>query len=167
MYNPQPGDFGLTQISGHVGRAIRVGQWLNGDGFSDYEHAFVYLGHGGIVEAEPGGARLAPLSEYNARSIAWYRAPDDKGDRIGAIAGMLIGTPYSFADYAAIAAVRLHLPLSSKLLHNYVANSGHMICSQLVDEAYKRAGVQLFDDGRLPGDVTPGDLLRLIEKQDA
>jgi hypothetical protein len=37
-----------------------------------------------------------------------------------------------------------------------------MICSQLVDEAYLRAGVHLFDDGRDPGDVTPGDLLYVI-----
>ena len=42
-----------------------------------------------------------------------------------------------------------------------------MICSQLVDEAYARAGVQLFDDGRLPGDVTPADLYGLIAAQDA
>lgn len=166
MYSPQPGDFGLTQISGHVGRAIRVGQWLNGDGFSDYEHAFVCVGGGDIVEAEPGGARIWTLSHYNASRIAWYRAPDGYGDEIATQARAMKGVPYSFADYAAIATVRLHLPLSSKLLHNYVADSGHMICSQLVDEAYARAGVQLFDDGRLPGDVTPGDLLRLIEKQD-
>ena len=42
-----------------------------------------------------------------------------------------------------------------------------MICSQLVDEAYKRAGVQLFDDNRLPGDVDPNDLWELIKTQES
>ena len=36
-----PGTIGLTQISGDVGRLIRVGQWMCGDGFTDYQHAFI------------------------------------------------------------------------------------------------------------------------------
>jgi hypothetical protein len=37
-----------------------------------------------------------------------------------------------------------------------------MICSQLVDRCYDIAGVHLFDDGRKPGDVSPGDLSRCL-----
>jgi len=43
-------------------------------------------------------------------------------------------------------------------LLDYVAGTGHIICSQLVDQCYLDAGVHLFDDGRFVGDVTPGDL---------
>ncbi len=43
-------------------------------------------------------------------------------------------------------------------LLDYVAGTGHMICSQLVDQSYLDAGVHLAEDGRFPGDVTPGDL---------
>jgi hypothetical protein len=49
-------------------------------------------------------------------------------------------------------------------VRDFVADEGHLICSQLVDEAYLRAGVHLFDDGRLPGDVTPGDLWWLLQR---
>jgi hypothetical protein len=47
-------------------------------------------------------------------------------------------------------------------LKSYVANSRHMICSQLVDQVYFAAGVHLFDDGRIDGDVTPADLVNLL-----
>jgi hypothetical protein len=33
-----------------------------------------------------------------------------------------------------------------------------------VDFAYDMAGVHLFSDGRIPGDVTPGDLYRLLRE---
>lgn len=160
----KPGDFGLTQIHGRVGVAIRVGQWLMGDGFADYQHAFVLVEDGMVVEAEPGGARLAELAQYDASRVAWYSCPPSKAGLIRLAAVALIGTPYSFLDYAALAGVRLGAP-AAQVLRRYVAGTGHMICSQLVDEAYRRAGVHLFDDGRLPGDVTPLDLNALILAQ--
>ncbi|MGW8374780.1 hypothetical protein [Streptomyces sp. ODS28] len=164
-YAPQDGDFGLTQITGNVGRLIRLGQWLNGDGFADYQHAFVYVGEGQVVEAMPGGAERALLSKYDAARVAWYSCPREHASAICEQATNLIGTPYSFLDYLALAALRLKLPLASRLLRGYVASSGHLICSALVDRAYERGGVNLFTDGRLPGDVTPLDLYGLIRKQ--
>lgn len=161
-YTPHAGDIGLTQIRGGVGKLIRFGQWLNGDGFANYEHAFVYVGNGQIVEAEPGGARLANLSEYDGNTVAWLKAPENRGGLIHLAAVCEIGTPYSFLDYLALAAVRFHLP--SKWLRARVQNSGHLICSQLADLAASRAGWHLFDDGRLPQDVTPGDLYGLVGK---
>jgi hypothetical protein len=163
MYEPQVGDIGLTQIGGITGKLIRIGQWLNGDGFADYEHAFVYVGLGEVVEAQPGGAILAPLSKYDASRIVWHRAPEGKRYAVAHYAYGMLGTPYSFLDYFAIGAVRLRLP--SKRLRAYVASTRHLICSQLADEAYRRAGVQLFSDGRQPGQVTPGALYKLFRKE--
>jgi uncharacterized protein YycO len=160
---PRPGDIGLTTITGPVGTAIRLGQWLNGDGFSQFEHAFVVVSDTELVEAMPGGARIAPLTEYDGRHVA-YVAPGNLTDGqrilIAECARQLVGTPYSFADYAALAAHRFHLPLPG--LRQYVADSRHMICSQLADEAYRRAGIALFTDRRWPGYVTPADLWQLL-----
>lgn len=160
MYEPQVGDIGLTQIGGITGKLIRLGQWLNGDGFADYEHAFVYVGAGLVVEAQPGGAILAPLSKYDASRIVWHSAPENERGLIHLAAVDMLGTPYSFLDYFAIGAVRLRLP--SKRLRAYVASTRHLICSQLADEAYRRAGVELFSDGRPTGQVTPGALYKLF-----
>lgn len=162
VQQPAPGDFGVTQIAGHIGLLIRLGQWLLGDGGADFEHAFVYVGGGAIVEAEPRGALRSPLSRYDKYRIEWWTCPPERGPAIAGVALDLIGTPYSALDYLVLAAERLRLPLAAQLLRHRVKATGRMICSQLVDEAYLRAGVHLFDDGRDPGDVTPGDLYGLI-----
>lgn len=160
----RPGDFGLVRIEGGAGRMIRFGQWLNGDGFADFEHAFVYVGDGRIVEAEPGGARETGLADYDGRPIAWstgrVQVTDVQRAWVVAVARSYRGVPYSFADYSSLTLARFHVRLP--LVRRFVADTGHMICSQLVDQCYQDAGVHLFADRRWPGDVTPGDLYRLI-----
>lgn len=159
-----PGDFGLTQIGGEVGRLIRVGEWLNGEGFANYEHAFVYIGGGYVVEAEPGGARMRPATEY--ANIAWSSGHVQltvcqRMDIVAAAKGYL-GIPYSFLDYWALAVHRLGIP--APFLKKYVASSKHQICSQLVDNCYLAAGVHLFKDNRWPGYVTPASLCDLLQE---
>ncbi|WP_280696562.1 hypothetical protein [Kitasatospora sp. GP82] len=152
-------------MSGQVGRLIRIGQWLNGGGFADFEHAFIYVGDGELVEAEPGGARLGPLAAYDGRPIRWstsrFPLSDEQRRAVVAAARGYIGVRYSAADYFALAAHHLHLPVGL-LIKAYVASSRHMICSQLVDQCYRDAGIQLFTDSRWPGYVTPADLAKLL-----
>jgi cell wall-associated NlpC family hydrolase len=157
---PQPGQFGLVRSPGIVGKLIDVAQRLIGSG-SYYTHAFVVVGGGMVVQSEASGAVLASLdSAVNGRKVAYSALPltDRQRADICSAALALDGTPYGYLDYPAIAAARL---LHTDALERYVTSTGHMICSQLVDEAYRRAGVELFP-GRIAGDVTPGDLARLI-----
>jgi hypothetical protein len=162
-YTPMPGDIGLTQISGSVGKAIRVGQWLDGDGYADYEHAFVYTGAGRIVEAEPGGALDSLLSRYDPARIAWLRCPARNRVAVAEAAKAYVGVPYSFLDYAAVGMHRLHIPAPG--LRSYIESTGHLICSQLVDRAAMDGGWHLFTDSRWCGYVTPGDLWGLYHRQ--
>jgi uncharacterized protein YycO len=160
--SPPVGLIGLTSISGEVGRLIRFGQWLNGDGFTQWEHAFISVGGGLIVEAEPGGARVANVSEYS--DIHWCHGLASLGtaaqlEDTEVYAKHFVGVPYSFADYFALAARRLRIPAPE--LQRFISTSKHMICSQLVDACYTQAGIKLFKDGRWAGDVTPGDLYQL------
>ena|ERR1700741_647081 len=156
---PQPGDFGLVSIKGGVGLLIRIGQWLNGDGFRDYEHAFIYIGEGKIVEAEPGGALLSDLDEYDGRSIIWSTGliplTDDQRRLIVQSALAQVGTPYSFLDYVAIALYRLGIKHPG--VAKRVEDSKHLICSQLVALDYDHAGIPVTDFE--PYLVTPGKLL--------
>jgi hypothetical protein len=155
---PQPGDIGLTRIGGPVGSLIRLAQWLNGDGFSPFEHAFIVLDDGNLIEAQPGGARIVPLTTYSPAHTIYVCPPDLTQEQRAAIclrARQFEGVRYSAADYFAIAAHRLHLPLP--FLREYVNSSGHVICSQLCAMAYDLSGVPLFP-GRWPGYVTPGSL---------
>jgi len=156
---PKPGDFGLTSIKGGVGFLIRVGQWLNGDGFRDYEHAFIYVGEGKIVEAEPGGALLSDLDEYSDRPIMWSTdlipLTDEQRNLIVQSALAQIGTPYSFLDYLAIGLYRLGIKHPG--VAKRVEDSKHLICSQLVALDYDHAGIPVTDFQ--PYLVTPGKLL--------
>ena len=71
----------------------------------------------------------------------------------------LLGTPYSFLDYLALGLHHL-LPGArvTAWARDRVQDSGHLICSAYVDRVYDHAGIHLYDDGRLSGDVTPSDL---------
>lgn len=156
---PPAGLIGLTPISGQVGRLIEFGQWLNGNGFHQWEHAFISIGNGLIVEAEPGGARVAHADEYS--TVYWCNSLYKLGTEAQLQntedwAKKYVETPYSFADYFALAQHRLHIPGPG--LKNFIASDGHMICSQLADRCYANAGIHIFTDNRWPGYVTPADL---------
>ncbi len=174
-----PGDFQLCSMGGQTGRIIRALQWLNGDGFHDYEHARLCIGttalvngkatkaapgNGWFVEAMPDGAVLAehPL---DGDGLFWSSGliPLTPAQRTAIVHAALgyayahIG--YSYLDYASLAARRLHIPAPH--LRAYIASTGHMICSQLVARCYLDGGAPLFDCWT--GDVTPGDLYELLE----
>lgn len=115
-----------------------------------------------IVQAMPSGAEEIPIGLEHWTDDFIYIRPywsnGVTGEAVAMYARSYIGTPYSFADYAAIEAHHLHLPVPH--LDRYIRDSGHMICSQLADQAAADAGYHIFDDGRFPGDVTPAALYR-------
>jgi hypothetical protein len=154
-----PGTIGLVPMGGAGGRLIRLGQWANKDGFADFEHAFTWLGAGMIIEAEPGGARIVPL-RYT--EIHWCEGIAGllhaTTGQVEEQAALLRGVPYSWLDYAALFTHRLRIPVPG--LRDYIADSGHLICSQLADLLYQRLGAQIYDDNRWNGYVTPGALYR-------
>jgi cell wall-associated NlpC family hydrolase len=163
MTTPQPGDYACVSMGGEGGRLVALGEKLAGDAFTQYQHAFIYLGSGQIMQAEPNGAVQAPLGGYGHILWSTGRIPLTPGERgrIVAAAARYDGTPYSWLDYAAIALHSLHLPAPG--LKRYIQSTRHMICSQLVDQCYQDAGVHLFRDGRWPGYVTPADLAARLE----
>jgi hypothetical protein len=161
---PSVGTIGLTQISGDVGKLIEVGQFLNGQGFKDWEHAFLLGPNGCILEAEPGGARISSVTEYS--DIYWCTAIASQYTplqlkSVWTGAQKYVGTKYSFLDYDALAAHRLHLPVPG--LEGYISDTGHMICSQLCDQAYYDQGYHLFANV-WQGYVTPLGLYNLDQR---
>jgi hypothetical protein len=158
------GQFGLTQISGAAGLFIRFGQWLIGDGFENYEHAAVAIddpvdGSIHVMEAEPGGARI---STYGTNQFAWsdMSLTLEQKQAISAAAVKYKNVPYSFLDYFAIALHKWHVPVPG--LRRYISSTHHMICSQLVVQCYRDAGIELFPHEQWEGYYTPGDLARLV-----
>lgn len=159
---PGPGDLGCVSIKGDVGWLIRLGERLNGDKFAQFQHAFVYVGDGQIVEAEPGGARVADLDEYDGRTIVWVRCPDQYRQGVADAAREFADqkVKYSFLDYLALAAHRFHLPIPG--LRRYIGSTHHLLCSQLDVEAARRGGWNVLEPD-WPGYVTPAEIAALAE----
>jgi hypothetical protein len=89
-----------------------------------------------------------------------------------------LGIGYSFLDYLALALLHLEKLITgrptgqsswwlTRWVRRRVQNSGHLICSAFVDHWSSHIGFELFDDGRLPGDVTPADLDQWIDENGA
>jgi hypothetical protein len=115
----RPGDIGFGPIKGGAGLLVNAGQLLLGEGFRvgalDIRHVFVVVRSDpraiGIVEAMPSGARSNIVGPDRWTSdYAYVRLPEDyagQADDAAAIARAMVGTPYSFASYAALALWRV------------------------------------------------------------
>lgn len=176
VFDLPPGAFFLTTVDGWTGRWVAAAQAFVRGG-SQFTHAGLVLDRGQLLEAQPGGAIISSvekLSDYAEqgrplmvcdRPVRRWLAEHSMTPYTEQVlraeicdkARYLEGVPYSFLDYLALAMAEWKLP-GWEMVRDRVESSQHLICSALVDRAYCWAGVHLFDDGRLSGDVTPGDL---------
>lgn len=206
----RPGDIGFGPISGGAGLLVSAGQLMLGEGFRvgalDIRHVFVItealhdegpsamyptgvINKGSLVEAEPGGAQENPIMlDRWTRRYAYARLPEDypgQAADAAAIARAMIGTPYSFASYAALAAWKFGIktprlerwinrrkdpqPIftTPALATGYqdrpvVSLPREAICSVLADQAWSLTGKKIME-GVAHQCVTPGALAgRLI-----
>ena len=158
-YTPVYGDYGVVYTQGIFGKLIRLGT------ISRWNHALIYIGNGQVIEANPKGIQVSPLSKYPEGTIAWNQhenlTPEERTVIVGE-AHKLVGKPYDFFTILVLALRILGLKLLSNmsLLRRLAENDG-FICSELVDHCYDVAGVNLSDKPDYL--VTPGDLaFRLI-----
>lgn len=156
MTLPMAGDFAVVRTHGWQAAVIR---WATR---SKFNHAFIVWYGEEIIEAQPGGAQLT-INHYATSDVRYSHLPLTMEQRIEICnqAKQLIGVPYGWLDIISIGL--LQYGIKPKFIRERVRTSKNLICSQLVDFDYLLGGVHLFDDGRLPMDVTPGDLARLIE----
>lgn len=160
---PLPGTIILARIEGLKGKVVRLLQALNGDA-SPWTHVAMMADNDNLFEAQPGGARLTPWTEYEGRPTVEIPLALTDDQRLDLVleAKRRVGTPYNWDTYLYLAAYRLRLPLVTSLLLRRVARERKLICSQAVDDIFRACGIQLFNDKRLPYDVTPGDFARLL-----
>ena len=215
-----PGDQVFGPIPGFGGPSVFAGQWvlapwkhrLSWRTWRHVQHTAIVVKaagpnwrpDGGLVdaplvgEAEPGGFRLTAIGMERWNPSWIYVRPrwltEGQGARVAEVARMMAlkKTPYGFADYVAIPAHRLRLPVPH--LDAFISATDddgfplRAICSQANDFALTHAGGlyspgataarlvgleyhdpdgrggRVFDDGRLQQDVVPSELyLRLLE----
>jgi hypothetical protein len=171
-----PGDWCVVNTGSQVSAPIQILQYVSDKvskaykdpEISQWDHALMCVAVNSdgtilIVEAEPGGARLCKW-HYDDRPYKWSTGIIDMPFAAGTAATKYArpgpwgphGVPYSDLDYGALTAHALHIPVPG--LQGFIANSHHMICSQLVDQSAQDGGKHLFNDDRWPGYVKPSDL---------
>lgn len=168
---PRPGDLWVANTgNGPIAKAIR------GLTDSPVNHAGGYLPDGLIWEAQPWGPKVKGQPRTHGLRVGPNYYPDGmlipvpmpldvtQRQQVAAVALAFRGMKYNFLDIAVLGLNRtLHVPLTDAL-RRYLANPGHLMCSQADDLVMQAVGVHLFTDGRLAGDVTPGDLYDLRTK---
>lgn len=201
----RPGMIGFGPVDGWLQGPDMIGQFILGEGFSVGEvqagHAFVVTevmsadprvsltrfaaGNGFgtyAVEAMPSGARAVEISDRWTDRYAYVMLPEDyPGQAVdaAAIARAMIGTPYSFLSYAALAAWRFGWktpkleawinrrhepgppmkrqgPWPGQLFTPRLPREA--ICSVLADQAWALTGKQVMPAGTPHQCVTPGAL---------
>jgi hypothetical protein len=146
-YELCPGDVVLESGGGPFSRAIQ--HWTK----SRFTHALIWIGNSQFVEAVPMGAisisfNLVTFPHPDA--VVVLRHP---GPAVGSLAAEqarnLAHKPYNRGDVA-------RFPIAKHFTSP--ARSTELFCSQLVVEAYRRAGVTLVQ-GLAPWRVDPGKLI--------
>lgn len=174
----QPGDVLLLRIEGFVGWMVDVMQRINRD-TSYWTHAAVVLDDETVFEAQPGGAVITPLKKYADRPgtvVSYYQRPKQNNPKEyelqplatvmnGRIRQGIVrdaravfekGYQYAWSTYFYLALVRFGI--RPNWVKWQVQNPDVGICSQVADLLLADNTIHLFADGRMPYDVTPGDL---------
>jgi hypothetical protein len=199
----RPGDIGFGPIDGAAGLLVSAGQLMLGEGFTagplSIRHVFIVVDSTHVVdigpevtcvEAMPSGARRHLINDRWTNRFAYVRLVEDypgQANDAAAIARAMIGTPYSFASYAALAAWRFgwKTPRLERWINRRkppitagawerstrglepLALPCEAICSVLVDQAWSLAGKSIMQ-GVAHQCVTPGALAgRLLTHPDA
>lgn len=169
----RPGDWFVADAPGREHRWEQLITRLRGQPPARWSVAGIAVTWAGgqlyTVEAARSGARLTEWA-WGARPHAWSTGTGFSGGRLAADAAMRhaghgprcrTGARCSWRDYATLA---LHARgVSWPWLRRRISGTASMTGAQLTDRACADAGVRLFDDGRLSGDVTAGDLGGLLD----
>jgi hypothetical protein len=121
-----------------------------------------------LVQAMPGGTEEIELTQrqWNHEHVFIRPKYDASYPLIGQAASVAasarasVNTPYDFATYGAIPLYRRGV--RTEAVKRIISDTSTMMCSRLVDQVLCENGYHLFDDQRLPGNVTPSELYRRV-----
>ncbi len=123
---------------------------------SHCSHMVVVADHGMCVSADPDGVHLRPLADFPQAVVSRFEMTPEQAAQVVAFATAQLGKPYAFLDDALIGIERIFRFRFPLYVRRIFADDGQWQCAQLCDAALAHAGVQVFDDGRMVGDVFPG-----------
>lgn len=113
------------------------------------------------VSAEPGGVVYRTNSAYQNVTWSRFKLDDEQKAAIVAACNASEKLPYNYAIYLPLFLSRVtHVPVPTPIAA-WLGRRRNVDCSQLADDIYKAAGIQLFTESS--DIVTPGDFERLFQ----
>ena len=154
---PYPGCYGVSHGSGIIGELIRhaTDSWAG--------HAFIYIGSGQIIEGTPPVAKASAAASHP--DAIWNineSMTDKQRTMIVSRAHALIGCPYDYPAYIGFALEILKLRTGQQL-DPVFHDDNWRVCSSLVADCYRYAGIQIDPSLKDPNLVTPADLYSRIK----
>jgi hypothetical protein len=119
-------------------------------------HMIVDVGDGRCVSADGDGVAEHPVTDWPAAVWSEFVLTGPQQDIVAAYARAQIGKPYAYLDDALIAVERVFRFRFPHWIRQRFQDDGQFQCAQLCDGALAAAGVNVFHDGRMIGDVFPG-----------
>ncbi len=155
------GDIILEAGESWISKAIMLGDRLSWDEGGKYSHAFIYIGMSYIMEADE-----------DVRSILAARIVTDDPSKFLVLRhpSYLEGIDVDWLSQYCGLGLFFTLHSESNKEYNWRGMLGTKIpflgsspnkffCTQLVAEAYRRLGIEIFEDCRSPEKVTPNSLI--------
>jgi cell wall-associated NlpC family hydrolase len=145
---PKPGDILLFSHARGLSRLI---PWFTS---SRYYHCALYEGDGHVIEARPAGVVRRDLTQCHDMAFRVIPMPEEHGQDALDYARCCLGGNYDVIDVFFI--ILRHY--FTRIRFTY-SNHDSFVCSELVVNAWRRAGLNLFPDQTsallIPADFEP------------
>jgi hypothetical protein len=116
----------------------------------------VDVGGGQCISADSDGVAVRQLTDFPTAVWSEFALTGPQQDTVAAYATAQVGKPYAYLDDALIAVERTFRFRFPAWIRQRFQDDGQFQCAQLCDASLAAAGVNVFHDGRMIGDVFPG-----------
>ncbi len=139
-----------------------IARLIEWDTYSHAHHVVVYISETHVVSAEPGGVKLRPASDYHHLDVSDFALTDTQRTAIirHAIDAYYRHLPYNLAVFPVLFLHRIFRARVPNWLSGWLSERPNTDCSQLADDIYNAAGIDLFTAANVL--TTPGDFDRLF-----
>lgn len=158
----EEGDILISKRSGPISKLIKI---LTN---SDYSHAALYIGNNCFVESDWGGVHVSHISKYYDTPYDIYKPKKITHEQQKIVTEWSKGQIGKGYDLLGILGIAVTITGLTKT--NLFDNKRRFWCSELVQDAYMNAGINLVDDKNSvlvsPGDLAKSDLLYKVNLYD-